>query len=155
MIRTPFMVAPLVLAIAACGQPAPEPAASDAATTAAAATPAATPAPAVTTSGAATPAAAVAAAPAAFGQCKVCHSVEKGKHGVGPSLAGVYGTKAAEIADYKFSPAMQKSGLTWDDATLDRYLAAPMKVVPGTKMSFAGLADPAKRAEIIAYMKTI
>lgn len=94
-------------------------------------------------------------APAAFAQCRACHAVEPGRHGVGPSLAGVYGTKAGEVAGYSFSAAMKGSGLTWDDATLDRYLAAPMKVVPGTRMVFAGLPDGAKRAEVIAYIKAL
>lgn len=104
------------------------------------------------------PAAAVAAAdarPAAYAQCAACHAVEPGKHGIGPSLHGVYGTKAGEIPGYAFSEKLKASGLTWDDATLDQWLAGPMKMVPGTKMSYAGMSDPAKRAEIIAYMKTL
>ncbi|OJY71343.1 MAG: cytochrome C [Sphingobium sp. 66-54] len=103
------------------------------------------------------PAAAPAAdaPPPAFAQCQSCHSPEAGKNGIGPSLAGVFGTKAAEVAGYDFSPAMTKSGLTWDEATLDRYLKAPQQVVPGTKMTFAGLSDDAKRAAVIAYLKSI
>lgn len=134
-------IATLALALAACGSP-PDDKASDSAAT-----------PSETAS--ATTAAASDGAPAAFVQCKTCHAVEKGKHGVGPSLAGVYGTKAGEIPGYAFSAAMKASGLTWDDATLDEYLTAPMKKVPGTKMSFAGLTDPAKRKEVIEYMKTL
>ncbi len=114
---------------------------------------------AATDSGAAAvPAAAVAAAdakPAAYAQCAACHSVEPGKHGIGPSLHGVYGTKAGDIPGYAFSDKLKASGLTWDDATLDKWLAGPMKMVPGTKMSYAGMSDPAKRAEIIAYLKTL
>lgn len=104
-----------------------------------------------------TPAAAPAAdaPPPAFAQCQSCHSPEAGKNGIGPSLAGVFETKAAEVAGYDFSPAMAKSGLTWDEATLDRYLKAPQQVVPGTKMTFAGLPDDAKRAAVIAYLKSI
>lgn len=104
------------------------------------------------------PAAAVAAAdarPAAYAQCAACHSVEPGKHGIGPSLHGVYGTKAGEIPGYAFSEKLKASNLTWDDATLDKWLAGPMKMVPGTKMSYAGMSDSAKRAEIIAFMKTL
>jgi len=95
------------------------------------------------------------AKPAAFAQCAACHSVEPGKHGVGPSLMGVYGTKSGEIAGYPFSEAMKQANLTWDDATLDTYLTAPMKVVPGTKMTFAGLSDPAARKAVIEYLKTL
>lgn len=101
------------------------------------------------------PAAAADAAPAAFAICKSCHSVEKGKQGIGPSLAGIYGTKAGEVPGFNFSPAMKASGLTWDDATLDKFLTSPMKTVPGTRMTYAGQSDPAKRAELIAYLKTL
>jgi len=99
--------------------------------------------------------AAAGGAPASFAQCAACHSVVPGKHGIGPSLAGVYGTRAGEIPDYSFSPALKASGLTWDDATLDKWLAGPMKLVPGTKMTYGGMGDPAKRAEMIAYLKTL
>lgn len=95
------------------------------------------------------------AAPSSFAMCKTCHSVEKGKHMIGPSLAGIVGTKAGDVPGYTFSPAMKASGLTWDDATLDEFLTSPMKKVPGTKMTYAGQPDAAKRAEIIAYLKTL
>ena len=74
---------------------------------------------------------------------------------IGPSLAGIYGTKAGDVAGYAFSPAMKASGLTWDDATLDRFLTQPMAAVPGTKMVYPGVKDPAKRAEVIAFLKTL
>lgn len=93
-------------------------------------------------------------APAAFGQCAACHVVTKGApNGLGPNLFGIYGTKSGDLAGYSFSPAMQAAGITWDDATLDKFIASPRDVVPGTKMSFVGLGDPAKRAEIIAWLK--
>lgn len=101
------------------------------------------------------PASAANAAPAAFAICKSCHAVEKDKHLIGPSLFGVFGTKAGDVAGYSFSAAMKASGLTWDEATLDSFLANPMKVVPGTRMTYAGQSDPAKRKEIIEYMKTL
>lgn len=115
-------------------------------------------APASDSGAGAAPAAAVAAAdskPAVYAQCAACHSVEPGKHGIGPSLHGVYGTKAGDIPGYAFSDKLKASGLTWDDATLDQWLAGPMKLVPGTRMTYAGMSDPAKRAEIIAYLKTL
>jgi cytochrome c len=94
------------------------------------------------------------AAPAAFAPCAACHVVRKGApNGLGPNLWGVYGAKAGAVAGYNYSPAMKASGLLWDDAALNAYLENPRKAVPGTKMSYAGMADPAKRAEVIAYLK--
>lgn len=100
-------------------------------------------------------AALLAKAPAAFGQCASCHSLEKGQNGIGPSLVGVYGTKAGDIPGYAFSPALKASGLTWDDATLDKWLSGPMQLVPGTKMTYGGQADPAKRKALIEFLKTL
>ena len=93
--------------------------------------------------------------PAAIVQCKICHTTEPGKHLIGPSLAGVYGKAAGSAADYPYSAALKQAGLTWDDPTLDRFLEAPMKDVPGTRMTYAGLKDPAARREIVAYLKTL
>ena len=131
--------------------PSPSPSASDA--------PAPTPSPSASASPAAAPAAVAAAAPvtapAAFNQCKVCHSVEKGDHGLGPSLAGVYGTKAGEIPGFDFSDAMKSSGLVWNEANLNKYLENPQGTVPGTRMAFAGMKDAAKRKAVIDYMKSL
>ncbi len=93
--------------------------------------------------------------PAAFSRCATCHQIAPGRNGVGPSLAGVYGGPAAHEPTYAYSKAMRASGLVWDDATLDAYLANPRALVPGTKMVFPGVRDPAERAAIIAYLKTL
>lgn len=102
------------------------------------------------------PVAATAAdAPAAFNQCKACHKVEAGKHGVGPSLFGVFGAKAGHAEGYKYSDAHLKSGKTWDEATLTAYLADPKATVPGNKMAFAGLKKPEDVKAVIEYLKTV
>lgn len=88
-----------------------------------------------------------------FAQCKICHSLDAGKNGVGPSLKGIMGTKAAAVPGYTFSAGMKKSAITWTPATLSEFLTAPMKKVPGTKMAFAGLSKPQDRADIIAYLQ--
>jgi cytochrome c len=88
-------------------------------------------------------------------QCSVCHSVAEGKNMVGPSLFGVVGRPAGQIPGFHYSPANKDSGLTWDAATLDRYLTNPQAVVPKTIMPYAGLKDDEKRANLIAYLSTL
>lgn len=95
------------------------------------------------------------ARPVAFARCATCHQTAPERNGVGPSLAGVYGAQAAHEPTYAYSKAMRASGLVWDDATLDAYLADPRALVPGTKMVFPGVRDPAERAAIIAYLETL
>jgi len=90
-----------------------------------------------------------------FKKCAICHDVREGKNKIGPSLFGVFGTKAGEVKGFRFSPAMKKSGLTWDEATLDKYLENPRKTVKGTRMVFAGLRSKKDRDDVIAYMKTL
>lgn len=85
-------------------------------------------------------------------QCSVCHSVVNGKKGIGPNLFGLIGRKAGSVPDYQYSSANKTSGLTWDEATLDRYLKAPQQVVPGTKMTYAGLKNDTQRSDLIAYL---
>lgn len=89
------------------------------------------------------------------GQCAMCHSNQPGGEGIGPSLADVYGKPAAAQAGYAYSPALKAAHLTWNDATLDKFLAAPQATVPGTKMPFAGLTDAGQRADVIAYLASI
>ena len=95
------------------------------------------------------------AKPAAFGQCAACHAVVAGQNGVGPSLAGVVGRKAGSMAGFSYSEAMKNSGKIWDEATLDNFLISPMAAVPGTRMSYMGQSDPAKRKAVIDYLKTL
>ena len=90
----------------------------------------------------------------AFLKCAPCHSLHTDVNGLGPSLAGVVGRRAASVSSYpRYSDAIRESGLIWDVATLDRFLENPKAVVPGTKMLFAGLANPAQRAQVIAFLE--
>ena len=89
-----------------------------------------------------------------FVQCKTCHVTTAGVNRIGPSLHAVVGRKAGSVPGYTYSAANKNSGLTWTEAELFTYLEAPRKVVPGTKMTFAGLKKPQDRADVIAYLKT-
>jgi cytochrome c len=86
--------------------------------------------------------------------CAVCHTTEQGKNKIGPSLFGVVGRHSASIADYSYSDAMKKADKTWDDQTLDAYLANPRAVVAGTKMIFVGLKSEDDRKNIIAFLES-
>lgn len=88
-----------------------------------------------------------------FARCAACHSVDANVNKIGPSLHGIIGRHSGAVADFKYSDAMKNSGLTWDADTLDKYLAKPKEVVPGTKMIFPGLPKPTDRADVISYLQ--
>ncbi|MBY0581569.1 MAG: cytochrome c family protein [Sphingomonas sp.] len=87
-----------------------------------------------------------------FVACKTCHAIDKNM--IGPHLKGVVGRAAGSIADYTYSAANKNSGITWTPEKLFQYLEAPQRIVPGTKMTYPGLKDAQKRADVIAYLKT-
>lgn len=94
------------------------------------------------------------AAPAAFGQCATCHSVDKGgANGIGPNLHGVIGRKAGSAEGFSYSPATKDWGQSWTEANLDKFITNPRALIAGNKMSYAGQSDPAKRKEIIDWLK--
>ena len=88
-----------------------------------------------------------------FEECATCHTLERGVNNVGPSLFGLFERKAGEIADFRYSPAMKKSGIAWSPQTLDTFIADPQKQVPGNRMPFAGMPDAGDRADLIAYLQ--
>ncbi len=113
---------------------------------------------------------ALAGAPAAFAQapdeatmklgqrvflmCRSCHSTDKdGRHKVGPNLNGMFGAKAGTKADFKYSDAVAKSGITWSVETINEWLVKPKDFLPGNKMAFAGVPKPEDRKALIAYLK--
>lgn len=90
-----------------------------------------------------------------FVRCQACHSVAAGQpNKVGPNLNGFYGKKAASRAGFRYSPALTRSTVKWDDKALDTWLTRPSQLVPGTTMAFPGMPKPADRAALIAYLKT-
>lgn len=91
-----------------------------------------------------------------FRQCAACHSVNEGEHLTGPSLAHVWKHKAASAPGFqRYSDALTRSGLVWDEATLERWLANPDALVPGTAMTFPGVKDGKDRADIVSYLQAV
>lgn len=88
-----------------------------------------------------------------FNKCKACHTLVEGKNKVGPSLFGVMGQPAARLKGFKYSKALKNSGLTWDEETMEKYLAKPKTLVPGTRMTFAGLKKEKDIDNVVAYIK--
>jgi cytochrome c len=105
--------------------------------------------------------AAVAAGDAARGEklfqdCRACHSIDKGApNAMGPSLHGVFGRKAGALEEFRYSPALKRSNITWSAELLDSYLADPQKMVPGNRMPYAGMPDERDRADLIMYMQQV
>ncbi|HLI10030.1 MAG TPA: cytochrome c family protein [Alphaproteobacteria bacterium] len=93
-----------------------------------------------------------------FNQCKICHTNVQNKNAIGPSLFGVIGRKAGTEPGFSYSPAMKKAGeggLVWSAETLDKYLSNPAAMIPGNKMTFAGLKKEDDREDVIAYLETL
>lgn len=135
------IIAPLLFVLAACGgsdQAEPE-AETAAAPDAAEMAPAAT---------------AEVSGEKSFAKCAACHKVEKdAPNGIGPNLHGIFGKAVASVEGFAYSPAMKAKGGNWDEASLDAYLENPRKIVPGTKMAFAGISDAEERKALIDWLK--
>ena len=87
--------------------------------------------------------------------CRACHQVgDNAKNAVGPVLNGLFGRKAGSVEGYSYSDANKKSGITWTEEEFTKYIQDPKGVVPGTKMAFAGIKDPQKIKNLIAYLHT-
>lgn len=140
---------------------APAPAASTAVASAAAAAPApasASPAPAGSDVNILLASASPDAGKSNFARlgCVACHSVnEGGKAGLGPNLYGIVGAPHGHMAGYAYSAVLKGKEGPWTYAELDKWLLKPSAYAPGTKMSFAGIADPKTRADVIGYLRTL
>lgn len=91
---------------------------------------------------------------AAFAPCRACHVTQPGVNRVGPSLHGIIGRRAGSVPGFNYSAANKNSGVTWSPQVMFTYLENPRKFMPGTKMAYAGLKDPQKRADLIAWLAT-
>ena len=89
---------------------------------------------------------------ARFQDCAACHKLEASANNVGPSLHGIFVRKAGEIADFRYSPAIKRSGIVWTPETLDKFITDPQALVPGNRMPYAGMANASDRADLIAYL---
>ena len=88
--------------------------------------------------------------------CRTCHSFKPDDNRLGPTLHGIVGRKAGSIEGFAFSPSMKASGITWDEATLDKFISDPNAVVSGNKMQpYGGIADAGERKKIVDYLKTL
>lgn len=92
---------------------------------------------------------------AVFNRCAMCHTITKGgANGMGPNLFGVVGRKAASLPNFYYSQALKNSKIVWTEATLHEWVEAPSKLVPGTRMVFAGLKNQQDIDDLIAYLKS-
>jgi cytochrome c len=87
--------------------------------------------------------------------CRTCHTMKEGDNRQGPSLAGIVGRKAGSLPGFNYSPSMKQSGITWDEATLDQFIADPEQVVHGNTMKpYGGITDAAQRKLIVDFLKS-
>jgi cytochrome c len=87
-----------------------------------------------------------------FEKCRACHAADGAANEVGPGLGGVFGRRAAERDDFRYSPALKRSGITWTPQTMNDFIADPQKMVPANRMPYDGLPDARDRADLIIYM---
>lgn len=90
---------------------------------------------------------------ALYEECKGCHSPTENV--VGPRHCGVTGRKAGSVTDFQYSDVMKNSKITWTDEKLGEFLTSPFTYLSGTAMGYAGLFDPAERADLIAYLHKV
>jgi cytochrome c len=88
-----------------------------------------------------------------FRKCKACHYVEKERNKTGPHLVNVMGRTAGTVEGYKYSDAMARSGLVWDEITMAGFLKKPREYLKGTRMAFVGLRKESDIGDVIAYLK--
>jgi cytochrome c len=90
----------------------------------------------------------------AYRICAACHSLQPGVHLSGPSLAGLWGKKAGTVTGYgRHTKVLRKSGIVWDEDTLNAWLADPQAMVPGTTMMFRGIEKDETRVNLIAFLR--
>ena len=86
-----------------------------------------------------------------FKKCKTCHSLTKNK--LGPALGNIFDKKVGSVKGYRYSKAMKKSDIIWNEETLDKFLIKPRKYIKRTKMRFSGIKKKSQREALIKYLK--
>jgi cytochrome c len=87
---------------------------------------------------------------AIYARCAACHALAQNR--VGPKHCGLFGRTAGSVPNFEYSSAMTQARIVWNAQTLDRFLASPLEMVPGTSMTYDGVPDAAERADLIAYL---
>lgn len=100
---------------------------------------------------AATPPASAARGEEIYARCAACHALASNR--VGPKHCGLFGRVSGSLPDFDYSSAMKNAHIVWNAQTLDRFLASPLKMVPGTAMTYDGVTDASERADLIAYLQ--
>lgn len=91
-----------------------------------------------------------------FQNCAACHSALPGEHLTGPSLAGIWQRRAGTAENYpRYSEALKRSGVVWNEATLDAWLRNPAAFAPGNYMRIPGIEERKARADLVAYLRTM
>ncbi len=91
------------------------------------------------------------------GNCGDCHATTAdAKTRKGPTLFGIVGRRAGQVPGFDYSEANRTAQVVFDEATLDHYVAAPLDVIPGSRMNrFPGLDQPQERRDLIEFLKTL
>jgi len=91
-----------------------------------------------------------------YSACAACHSLVPDRNMTGPSLAGIWGRKAGSLESFeRYSPALKSSDVVWDEKSLDQWLTSPPSFIPNNRMTFAGIADPRQRADLVAFLREV
>lgn len=89
-----------------------------------------------------------------FGACAACHSLQSGEQLTGPSMAGIFGRRAGTVEGFmRYSEALRKADVKWDEKSLDAWIADPQKFIPGNLMTFRGIRDAGQRADLVEFLK--
>ena len=90
---------------------------------------------------------------ALFAPCAACHTDRA--DALGPNLKGVFGRKSAALEDFRYSSAMKRANLVWDDDNLRAYIQDPQGKVKGNRMPYGGMRDARDADDVVAYLKTL